>query len=471
MRGVKRLLFFLVSLILLVIPLYADDGGYSIEAYKVKIEVSEENIFNIREDIDVNFIAQRHGIYRKIPIKNRVTRIDGTVSQVIAKVSDVKSNTVSTGPNTLILIPIVTLVIVLMLCMVCGRNPREQIREYTYPPQRFNSAEVGMIWRGELTNTDVISLLFSLASKGYLRIIDLNNQEKSFNVERNLYSERILGYRIKETPNSFALDKIKDYDGEDEAEKIFFQELFKYRSRVEEKKLWERGGLPLRKIGQIVEARVRREYLFRKSVKRARLIAGILTTLSYITVIYKSFTYGGMQVYILPACISITLGIVGLALFSEIGYIYSMLLLIISGGSGIYTLWPLLRDYQELIPVITLSMVGSGLMYKLILNMRIRTPYGQKLYLEIRGFRRYLENVSHEGLMRFKQNHENYFDEMLAYMVALNISKEELGKFNSLIETQPTWYDGPHFNSSGFTNRLHEIIASVEKSMVAYIGD
>ena len=588
MRGVKRLLFFLVSLILLVIPLYADDGGYSIEAYKVKVEVSEENIFNIREDIDVNFIAQRHGIYRKIPIKNRVTRIDGTVSQVIAKVSDMKSNIVSTyhtegndkvikigdpqvtvtgdqyylltytydlgkdvgkgydefyfniignewntsisnvsfeiempkafdanqidfsvgakgntshkgvyyevegnriigyyegslqsgealtirielpegyftatrdnvswsiNLNTLIILPIATLIVVLLLWLIFARNPREKIEECTYLPEGLSSAEVGMIYKGKASNKDAISLLFSLAQKGYLRIIDMRDEDSKYKAS-----------------NSFEIEKLKAYDGGDKAEAVFFKGLFNRRDRVDEEKLRDTFYKTVNKVKKLVNEKDKRAHLFKKDADRAKVLAIILAILSHVSVTYISFAYGGRLDIVFWAIICFTSGIIVLTTsISKEDLVQSIPFIIwgiiFMGLGGVILLWPLLRDYGELIPVTVMNQVCLVVMFKVIQKMIKRTPYGEKLYLEIKGFKKYIQNIDYRELKKLKEDHANYFEDMFAYMMALNISQKDMEKFNDYIGSPPSWYEGKYSNSNGFINRLYRMMCSVEVTM------
>lgn len=588
MRGVKRLLFFLVSLILLVIPLYADDGGYSIEAYKVKVEVSEENIFNIREDIDVNFIAQRHGIYRKIPIKNRVTRIDGTVSQVIAKVSDMKSNIVSTyhtegndkvikigdpqvtvtgdqyylltytydlgkdvgkgydefyfniignewntsisnvsfeiempkafdanqidfsvgakgntsykgvyyevegnriigyyegslqsgealtirielpegyftatrdnvswsiNLNTLIILPIATLIVVLLLWLIFARNPREKIEECTYLPEGLSSAEVGMIYKGKASNKDAISLLFSLAQKGYLRIIDMRDEDSKYKAS-----------------NSFEIEKLKAYDGGDKAEAVFFKGLFNRRDRVDEEKLRDTFYKTVNKVKKLVNEKDKRAHLFKKDADRAKVLAIILAILSHVSVTYISFAYGGRLDIVFWAIICFTSGIIVLTTsISKEDLVQSIPFIIwgiiFMGLGGVILLWPLLRDYGELIPVTVMNQVCLVVMFKVIQKMIKRTPYGEKLYLEIKGFKKYIQNIDYRELKKLKEDHANYFEDMFAYMMALNISQKDMEKFNDYIGSPPSWYEGKYSNSNGFINGLYRMMCSVEVTM------
>ena len=62
---------------------------YTIEQYKVNMVVNENNTFDITEEITANFEVAKHGIFRKIPLYNKVQRADGTTSKNRVKISDV----------------------------------------------------------------------------------------------------------------------------------------------------------------------------------------------------------------------------------------------------------------------------------------------------------------------------------------------------------------------------------------------
>ena len=48
-------------------PACADSGGFTTEAYNVQVETTEDHIFHVSEEIQVNFYEPRHGLYRYIP--------------------------------------------------------------------------------------------------------------------------------------------------------------------------------------------------------------------------------------------------------------------------------------------------------------------------------------------------------------------------------------------------------------------
>ena len=72
----KKVFAFLFAFILCFgcIDVYADDGGYTIDDYKVNAIYHSNNTIDVKEVIDVNFSSNRHGIYRNIPETMYVNR-------------------------------------------------------------------------------------------------------------------------------------------------------------------------------------------------------------------------------------------------------------------------------------------------------------------------------------------------------------------------------------------------------------
>src|SRR5699024_9628326 len=50
-----------------------------------------------------------------------------------------------------------------------------------YPPENYNSAEVGFLYEGSASNESIISLLIYLANKGYLKIEETEEKMLFFN--------------------------------------------------------------------------------------------------------------------------------------------------------------------------------------------------------------------------------------------------------------------------------------------------
>lgn len=65
---------------------------YYIQNYDIKVNVLDNNSLEVDETIDAVFNQNRHGIFRYIPVKNKIGRTDGTVDTVYAKIKNVSIN-------------------------------------------------------------------------------------------------------------------------------------------------------------------------------------------------------------------------------------------------------------------------------------------------------------------------------------------------------------------------------------------
>lgn len=65
---------------------------YVLNKYHVDINVSENNIYSITENINAYFNEPRHGIFRIIPLRNRVIRADGSWYNNRARITNIKVN-------------------------------------------------------------------------------------------------------------------------------------------------------------------------------------------------------------------------------------------------------------------------------------------------------------------------------------------------------------------------------------------
>ena len=85
-------LLFISFFLFLIFPLSASaSNGYTIENYEVDIKVNENNVLNVKEVIDADFIYEKHGIIRNIPYKNTYYRT-GKMVETKAKIRNLKVN-------------------------------------------------------------------------------------------------------------------------------------------------------------------------------------------------------------------------------------------------------------------------------------------------------------------------------------------------------------------------------------------
>ena len=64
-------------------------NDYTITSYNIDMIVNEDNTFDITETITAYFNVSKHGIFRKIPLRNIVERLDGTKSNNRAQITNI----------------------------------------------------------------------------------------------------------------------------------------------------------------------------------------------------------------------------------------------------------------------------------------------------------------------------------------------------------------------------------------------
>ena len=393
-------IFVVIMYVVLLIPNQSlaetQNSEYTIQSYNINMVVNEDNTFDITENITAYFNVQKHGIYRKIPLKNSITRTDGTKSSNRAKITDIsvnenyttynengdkviqigdenkvftglKSYTIkykydigkdplkdadelyfnligsqwdtsisnvsftitmpksfdqsllgfssggvgstdssnviySVNGNTIEGNTINTLnagqaltvrltlpegyfvgassnidifsIIVIVLCVVCvlivymlwlkyGKDdPVVETVEF-YPPEGYNSAEVGFLYNGSADTEGVISLLIYLANKGYIEIEETE--------------EKVLFTKSK----GFKITKLKEYDGNNESEKMFLEGLFKNTSTnsVTSLDLYNNFYITLNMIKSKLNSKENKNKIFTKS-SRSKVKYVILMTIA-----------------------------------------------------------------------------------------------------------------------------------------------------------------------------------------------
>lgn len=554
---------------------------YVIDKYDVNIVVNENNTFDIIETIDVYFNVEKHGIYRNIPLKNKIVRLDGTSSSNKALISnlDVNSEYESTKENgylklkigssditltgnkqyiikynynigkdpikdydefyfniignewdTIInnvtfsitmpkefdtskvgfssgndsfennsnilytindnkiegkyegvlgvstaltircilpegyfvnaniktniiysimyVIPLLFLIISIFLWFKFGRDEKIEETSTYYPPEGFNSLEIGYLYKGRAETQDVVSLLLYLANKGYIKILKLDEKSKDFKIV-----------------------KLKDYDGNNENEKLFLDGLFaNTTNEVTSLDLKNNFYITINKILANVNSKENKYKIFEKSAssKLIFVILMIIATFIIIT-IPPIFSYGDTSLLIFAIlCPGLGFTLMFAFLFTTNKTIYingkvknSSLAVKIFGivwglmfggiPFAIMVLPSLLQDVTYLIGYIIGVICVLGMTICLTFLPK-RTPYGNEILSKIKGFKKYLEMSSKEELEIILNQNPTYFYELLPYSYVLGVSNEWTKKFENMVCKAPIWYDSNNaaFNMNTF---------------------
>ena len=353
-----------------------------------------------------------------------------------------------------------------------------------YPPEGFNSAEVGFLYKGSAESSDVISLLIYLADKGYLKITEIE--------EHSLFMKS----------NTFKLTKLKDYDGNNENERIFLTGLFStpkrmsiqdlasiFRTRklpqAEEDYESVRGEVTsadlqnsfyvtLNRIVQNLNKKENRQTIFEKTSLGKGIIIILMIIAVYVLITVKPVAeYGGASMLVFAL------------LFPGIGFtvMFGMLFgktklpvkifgivwgLGFGGMPWLFLVLPaLLADPMYLAAYI----LGLACVFVMVLMFRVmpkRTAYGNELLGKIRGFRTFLETAEKPKLEELVLQDPKYFYKILPYTYVLGVSDKWIKKFETIALQAPDWYGGSTaFNMIAFSAFMDSTMTSASEAMAS----
>ncbi len=368
-------------------------------------------------------------------------------------------------------------IVVIIICLICiliadrlwfkyGKDNEVIETVEFYPPEGYNSAEVGLLYKGSANTQSIISLLIYLANKGYLRIEE--TQEKG----------KFLGSK------NFRITKIKEYDGNNENEREFFEGLFEKKYNIDEKKVREIMK-EAKKNGKKItytEATtlVENDMPEKTSVTMDDLYNNFYTTLNWIenklnskenkSKIFESIAtgkikwiilmiiaifilitfkpvveYAGIQEAIIAVIfIGVEFSILPQIVFSKFKMILKILIMLWYA----YFLWvPLNSMVFPALAVNTMYLVtyivGIISMAVLALFKKImpkRTPFGTEMLGKLKGFKRFLETAEKPQLESLVTQNPEYFYNILPYTYALGVSDVWIKQFETIAIQAPTWY-------------------------------
>lgn len=372
------------------------------------------------------------------------------------------------------LIPLLFLVITLLLWYKYGRDDQVVETVEFYPPQGFNSLEVGFLYKGKAENQDVTSLLIYLANQGYIKIAEIE--------------KKVLFTKSKD----FKITKLKEYDGNNVNEQIFLNGLFSknYKSEtdsineVTSTDLYNNFYITTDKILSNINSKENKNKIFEKSAssKTIFIILMIIATYCLIT-IPPFFGYGDSDALLVAL------------LFPGIGF--TVLFYYVFGGThAIYAngKWNCSSISSKIFGLVwglgfggipwaglvlpelkqePVYLIGYGVGLLCILVMVIclkylpkRTPYGNEILGELKGFKNFLETAEKEKLEAMVMENPEYFYNILPYAYVLGVSDKWIKKFESISLQAPSWYDSPNtFDMRTFESFMDSTMTSAQSNM------
>ena len=346
--------------------------------------------------------------------------------------------------------------IAFVLWLLFGRDkPVIETVEF-YPPGGYNSAELAFLYKGETDDKAIVSLLIYLASKGYLSIKETENKA------------------LFASTKDFTIYKLKEYDGTNEIEKLFFDGLFRTRSSVTSSDLTNRFYITVNRIKKLLNKKENKTKIFdKKSLSLKKLIIPMMLII-FVLITAKSFYDAGMLSELPVALIFPGIGFsLMISILTSSGPISTKIFIVIWGllFGGIPTFLIILPViFSNSISAITyligiLCIIVLYVFRKIILK---RTPFGLEILGKIKGFKRFLETAEKDQLEAMVEKEPEYFYNILPYTYALGVSDKWVEQFENIAVEPPSWYySSTAFSVHSFGTFMNSTMTSVNTSMTS----
>ena len=177
-----------------------------------------------------------------------------------------------------LLLPVICLICSVILWYKYGKEEKIPKAIEFYPPEGFNSLEVGFLYKGKADKLDLASLLIYLGNKGYIKIAKT--------IEKSAHNHK--EYIVKVT-------KLKDYDGNNTIEKKLLESLIRHgRSDddnvVTSDDLYNRYHFQAKNIlDNMINCKENKESIFKK-VQWQKFAIILMIIISYLAIIILPIT-------------------------------------------------------------------------------------------------------------------------------------------------------------------------------------
>lgn len=356
-------------------------------------------------------------------------------------------------------LPILFAVITFFMWLIYGKGEKPIETVEFYPPEGFNSAEVGFLYKGQASNEDVVSLVVYLANAGYIKIVE--------------YEQKVLF----STKKSFKFVKLKEYDGTNKIEKRFMDGLFSYaRSEATEYSLRNSFYVTLRNILSSINSTKNKSTIYEENSlnKKVPIILMMLATFVIITIKPFTDTYGlfeGLMISLFALVFpGIGFAVIFNALFSKTPIAAKIFMLIwgslFGGLPWLSLVLPQLLSNEMYLITYLVGIICIVIMYILLRKMPKRTEYGNEMLGKIKGFRNFLKHAENPELETLVMQHPTYFYDILPFTYVLGVSKKWIEKFETIIYKPPNWYEGSGaFEMATFSSFMNSTMSSATSSM------
>lgn len=313
------------------------------------------------------------------------------------------------------IIPIVCIIIALIIWLKYGKDDQDDSFVKYHAPDGVNSLQAAYLLSGNITDKSIISLLLMFCNKGYIKII--------------------------ENKHDFEIEKLKDYDGNDLCEKLFFKGLFLYSNKVNKNDLNYSFYKYLEDIKKtFIDKKIKSKFYLKNSVKNSIIHLLLIIIIFLFSIIIPFIKYVGFNSELLFPLIAFLIIIFinkdarykGKAALTNLACIFGSLPILITLSYS--------YDIPYLKYSIILSIVSMVFVYMLYINMKKKNEDTDKIYSELKGLKRFIMFAKTDDINKLVNENPDYFYEILPYAYSFDLTDIWTNKFNDLAIPEPEWY-------------------------------
>ena len=323
-------------------------------------------------------------------------------------------------------------VLMCLLWLLFGRDPKIIKTVEFYPPEGMTPAEIGYVIDGVIDNKDIVSMITYYASKGYLSI-----QE----------------YEAMKT-TKFMVKKLKDIDSSEKRfAKTFFNAIFESGDRIKLDELPEDfGDLYWAARDQLKGWYTGEKALFTSSSKVCRGIGTVLLfgppVVSILLSALLSLEFLTL-IGLIPLVILLMAGLLMVMMTFDrrdsmkkgkrttlfvIGTVFIALGILIAAGLTAYLL------KSEILALLVIA--STVVTYAFVLLMKSRTKKSAALQGKILGFKDFIEAAELNKLKMLVEENPEYFYDIMPYAYVMGLSDKWAKNFENIPTNPPSWYYG-----------------------------
>ena len=314
----------------------------------------------------------------------------------------------------LTVIPLFATAITIVLWYIKGYDSNLKLKGYNYhPPKGLDTLDVSYIYKGEVKEKDINSLLLYLASKGYLKIVEIKN--------------------------SFSIIKLKDYKGRNKNIQEFFDNLFKNKKEIVEDELYNNFYKTTDNIRYRINKKIDTNYFINNALTvtiidiLAVLCIFCVTAINYFEHIDNDINFWLVSIFMLFYILTYMpfKSMNNITKFMSRLFILVCFFFILALGFDISKTSFLLNNFLYLLLIAIINTIT--------LFMPKRNDEGALLFGQIKRFRNTIKYIESDKLKELVKSNKNYIEEVFPYAYVLGCTRN-LIKAAEEIEAKPPKY-------------------------------